>query len=425
MKKQSKKRGAGRSATSVKKGGRATVAAKKKSAKKKGGPVRGSSTRRRKKSSAILVVAGEHSGDLLGGDLVHALKSFGHTEFFGTGGEKMAKQGVELVESVETMNVVGFVEALGAYRRLKRLAATLADQAVARNVRLAILIDYPGFNLHLARLLKERGIRVAYYVSPQIWAWKYGRIKTIKRYVDLMLVLFPFEKELYQNEGVRVEFVSHPLVKRIPKELAKQPKIASFSGTTIALLPGSRASEVARHLPVLLDSAVQIASRLSGKVRFVIPNVNPTQESFIADGVSRHPGLKIEIVSGGALRAMEGAKLVILSSGTATLEAAFFKKPMIIIYKSGLINFLIASVLMRTRYIGLVNILSDSQAALELLQSEATSENITAEAIRILTDKQYSKTLVEKITRVIEKLGRGNPAGAASKAIDALLGEIK
>ncbi|MDH5656509.1 MAG: lipid-A-disaccharide synthase [Spirochaetia bacterium] len=365
----------------------------------------------------VMITAGEHSGDLLGSDIIKSFHKKDIVRFFGTGGPRMEKEGVEIIENVENMSVLGFIEAFQAYRRLKKLALHLVDLAVANKTRLAILIDYPGFNLRLAAMLKEKGIHVVFVVSPQIWAWKYGRIHSIKKFVDLMLVLFPFEKEIYEREGINCEWIGHPLVKRIPLQLKSETAVKKYNGITVGLMPGSRRSEVSRHLSAMLQAAEILAERF-GKIRFLIPCIDSSLKEMIEKELIHHPGLNAEVYDGNSLAVMNASRMIILSSGTATLEASFFRKPMVIVYKVSWINFIIASLLSRVRFIGLVNILARKQTALELLQKEVTPANIADEASRILTDRKYRENMISEMDYVNSHLGKGNPA---SKAVDAVM----
>ncbi len=372
----------------------------------------------------LLIVAGEHSGDLLGGDLVQALqRKWNNGVFFGTGGDSLKAAGVDLLHTVETMNVLGFWEGIKAVPRLKRVAAELMSEVERRQVRTAILIDSPGFNLRLAEMLKKTGVKVIFLVSPQIWAWKYNRVKKIRKYVDLMLTLFPFEKEIYDREGIRAECIGHPMVQRIPRDLRRDEPIAPVARKkNVALLPGSRRSEVFRLLRPMLEAAERLHKRYSG-IRFMIPVVGPELTAFVEAEVALHPDLPVKVFQGRSLRIMESADLVILASGTATLEVAWFKKPMVILYQVNLFNFLLASLLLRVPWIGLVNLLAGHQIVLELLQSEVTAETIEREATRIFEDTAYREQMVAELELVRRRMGRGSPAASAATFIDEFLNE--
>lgn len=364
----------------------------------------------------LLVVAGEHSGDLLGGDVLSHLKKLGLKEFFGTGGETMKREGAEIIQDVESMAVMGFVDALRNYSRLHKLARDLVARAKEKGARYALLIDYPGFNLRIAKMLHAEGIHVIFLVSPQLWAWHYSRIHTIKKYVDLMLVLFEFEKEMYEEAGVRCEFIGHPLIKRIPERLAEEAPVALKRVKTIGLMPGSRPSEIVKLLPAMLDTAKILVRGYPG-VRFLLPNINPKMEAYIQEQLAGVPELKVEYLKDRSLRVLEASDAVIVASGTATLETAYFLRPMVILYRTSWINVILASLLMRTRMIGIVNILARRQVALELLQTEVTPENIAREIVRIFEDDGYRRAMVSELEYVKRSLGSGNPAEKAARAI--------
>lgn len=366
-------------------------------------------------SGGVLIITGEHSGDLLGADVARELKKQGIKRLFGTGGKEMEAAGVELLENIETMNVVGFVEALKAYRRLKALARRIVAFARKNGITHAILVDYPGFNLRLAEMLKQdSGFFITYLVSPQLWAWHYSRIKIIKKYVDLMLPLFPFEEQMYKDEGVETHCVGHPLVYRIGQQLKKQDVIPTYSGKTVGLLPGSRTSEIRRLLPPMLEAAARLKEKY-GKIRFLLPGVNEEAQTYVQEQLDAYPDLKIESMPGRSLRVMEASDLLLLSSGTATMEAAFFGTPMVVLYKVGWINLLIISLVIRTRVIGMVNLLARRQVAVELLQTEVRPDTIFKHATEILDNPALQAEIRKELEYVKHSLGKGRPATEAAR----------
>ncbi len=383
----------------------------------------------------VLIIAGEHSGDLLGGDVVQELARLGYSRFFGTGGTHMQEQGVEILEDIDSLNIVGFVEALKAYRRMKALADEILAAAVERDTALAILIDYPGFNLRFAKMLKAAGIPVVFLVSPQIWAWKYGRIRTIRENVDLMLPLFQFEKDMYDREQVPAQWIGHPLVNRVPKRLRKEepipehPKLAAKKDLiTVGLVPGSRRSEVTRLLPAMLGAAQELNERYQRRgIRFLLAGIEERLSPEIRAELDKYPELPVELYYQRSLRIMEASDFLIIASGTATLEGAYFHKPMILLYKVSLVNYMIAPFLIRTRFIGIVNLLAQRQAMIELIQSEVTPENIVREAERIIEEPEYRDSLKAVLEDVRKnQLGRGNPAvRAAEYIVDFLRSRVR
>ncbi|MCR9143345.1 MAG: lipid-A-disaccharide synthase [bacterium] len=376
-----------------------------------GGPLR---------DKAVLVIAGEHSGDLLGGDLVAELRQRGYSDFFGTGGPHMEAAGVELLEHVDNLAIIGFAEVLKAYRRLKALADRIVVEAVRRGTGFAVLVDYPGFNLRIAKMLQAAGIRIVYLASPQIWAWKYSRINTIRENVDLMLPLFKFEKEIYDREGVPCEWVGHPLISRIPRRLRREEALPLKiqQRPVIGIVPGSRRSEITRLLPSMLE-AVRTLREKYPRARFLLAGVEERQAPIIEEVLAAYPDVEVELYYERSLRIMEASDVMMIASGTATLEGAFFRTPMVLLYKISVLNYMIAPFVIRTRFIGIVNLLARRQAILELIQSEVTPGNIVQEVERILEDRKYREGLVAELDYVRRELGRGNPAKHAAEAIVA------
>ena len=380
---------------------------------------------------SILIVAGEHSGDMLGAELLKFFHQVGFQNFIGTGGDLMRKVGMQIIEKVENMTVCGVVEAIHYYPRLKKLIKNLYAEANKNKVKIAILIDYPGFNLRLAKMLKKQGVHVVYVVSPQIWAWHYSRIKKIKIYVDLMLVLFPFEKEIYQKEGILSFCIGHPLIHRIPKQISQERKkenlpslVKSKNKLIIALLPGSRSQEIRLLLPDMIN-ATAIIRKYYPNTHFYLAGVNKQEESFILDTLQKNKSLGIEYIFERALSIIQASNIVIVASGTATLEVAWLKKPMVILYRSHFLNILIASCVMRVRHLGIVNLLTKKKIVPELLGSEVTPENISQAVMHYIKDAEYSKRVVEDLTKVNKKLGDGNPAKQAVRYIIDYLGKTK
>ncbi len=377
----------------------------------------------------ILIIAGEHSGDLLGGELVKNLRSLGFTNFFGTGGHLMEKQGVDLLERVENMTTVGVIDALKAYKKLKKLAKELYAQVLARGIQTAILIDYPGFNLRFAPKLKKMGIRVIYMVSPQLWAWHYSRIKIIKKNIELMLVLFPFEEEMYTREGVKSHCIGHPSLYRLPLQLIKEKslygELASIrkkNWYTIGLFPGSRSSEIKAHLSDMLQAA-DLFHKEFPKSCFLVAGVNTQMESYIRNVLKKYTHIPIVYDIGRSLRMMEESDVLIMASGTVVLEGTYFKKPMLVVYRTGWINFFIASIVLRVRCLNMINILAQKQIVSEFLQSEITPKTIYIALKDMLQNKEYKDKISEELWLIYKSLTMKNPARKAAFYIADLLGK--
>ncbi|GBF48770.1 lipid-A-disaccharide synthase [Leptospira ryugenii] len=379
----------------------------------------------------VLIVTGEHSGDLLGADLMTELSSL-HPElsYFGIGGERMISCGFESIEELEKLSVIGFSEAIKKYSFLKKLFYRLLDQVKERNIKFAILIDYPGFNLRLAKELKSLGIPSIFYVSPQIWAWKFKRIYFIKEQIALMLTLFRFEEEIYKQYGVNAKFVGHPITKRIPEKLKKEPNLPSDlpqmgEGHVIGLLPGSRRGEITKLIDPLLASAAELHTHFAKKKKeivFLLPNINKALEPLLLAKISelkeRSPEIKIHYLWDSSLRVMSASDLLLIASGTATLEGLFFEKPMVILYKVSLFTYLLGSLLIRSKFIGLANILSGTEVCRELTQNEAEPKYIVKEALAILENRKYRNKIIKILQETKEReLGLANGAKLAAQEI--------
>jgi lipid-A-disaccharide synthase len=377
-----------------------------------------------KKSKKLLIITGEKSGELLALDVVQNLKNLGNYEFIGTGGELLENEGMKIIESIHNMEVIGIVEALKAYPFLRKLLFKIVDIVQKENIENILLVDYPGFNLRLAKEIKKLNpnINIFYFVSPQVWAWNYKRIKTIKKYINKMYVLFEFEKEIYEKEGIPVLWVGHPLKFRIPKELRKQPNLKIKNTPIIGILPGSRYSEVSRLLIPMLEAAKKLQEKYP-KAIFLIPSPTDTGRAFdyINQTVASYQNINVKILPKMSLRVMQMSDILIIASGTATLEAVYFHKPMIICYKVSWFNYFLISMLIQTRYIGLPNLLSQEQIAIELLQNEVSPENIFFEATKLLEDNSYRENIIKKLKKIKLIPEKQSPAFIVAQDIHTLI----
>jgi len=376
------------------------------------------------KSKKIMLVAGEVSGDLHGAHLVEAIQEIEpEIQFFGVGGEGLEKRGMKLLHHVHSLSVVGISEAFRKLRTALKILRELKEAMEQERPDLIVLIDYPEFNLRLARIARKKGIPVLYYISPQIWAWRPGRVRSIAKLVRKMVVLFPFEVPLYQAAGVDVEWVGHPLLDIVRPSLPKEEAIERFgldpAQKTIALLPGSRIEEVARLLPPLLDSTILLRKKMS-ELQFIIP---------LAPGISEtnlHPILRdgpvpIRVVNGFGYDVMALSDLIITASGTATLEAAILGKPMVIVYKVSSLTYWVARALIRVKHIGLVNLVAGKEIARELIQEEVNPERIAEEALRLLKDPVLYEKTIESMAEVRQSLGESGAASRAARIVLSLL----
>jgi len=360
----------------------------------------------------IGIVAGEASGDLHGSLLVEALQGSGRPlQFFGLGGPRLRLRGVKMV-SQPPLNVVGFTEVFFRIGQIFLAFQRMKQALVSRRTDLLILIDYPDLNLRLARFARAHQIPVLYYISPQVWAWRSGRVKMIRRSVDRMAVILPFEEEFFRSCGLAVEFVGHPLMDLklqgagiIP---GSEPGRSSSAGQRrVGLLPGSRPAEMQRILPVLLESARRLREQFAGELEFLLPLAPTLDEGQVQALVEpfRQKGVPIRLLSGAEREQWKRCDLALVASGTVTLEAALWGVPTIIVYKVSPVNYWIAKRLIRVPYIGLVNWVAGKKIVSELIQDQATPEALTAEALRLLHDDDRRIALQQELARVREKIG--------------------
>ena len=373
----------------------------------------------------LFLVAGEASGDLHAGNLARALRAASpDLELFGFGGRQMRAAGVEIIADPTRVAVIGLVEVLrhlSEFRRLFQKALATLDQ---RKPDLVILVDYPGFNLRLAREVKRRGIRLVYYISPQIWAWDSGRIHWIRRLVDRMLVLFQFEKELYEKAEVPVTFVGHPLLDRVAPSQDRMQSLHQFGLEDglpiIALLPGSREGEIRRILPVLAAACEQMQEKLPSTARFLlIKSPDPPWEIY-RDAL-RHTSLQPKIIERWDYDGIYCCDIALVSSGTATLECALLDRPMLIVYKTSWLTYWISRWLIRIPMIGLVNIVAGRKVVPELLQRQSNPSRIADEALELWTFVQKRQAMREAFREIRTKLG---PPGATQRAAETVLAEL-
>ena len=376
------------------------------------------------KKRRILIIAGEASGDLQAAHLVKSLKSINpNIEIFGIGGNQMKEQGVEVIYDIVELAVVGFVEIIKHLVTFKKILAKLVTLLDRRRPDIVILVDYPGFNLRFAKHAKEKNIPVIYYISPQIWAWGRKRIEEIKKYVDRMVVIFGFEEELYKEAGMKVSFTGHPLLDIVKPAWKKEATLKHLhlrhNSIKIALLPGSREKEVRRHLPEMLKACEKIKKRLPN-VEFILSRRKELDRSIynniISSSIIKPPSLENK-----PYEIMDIADLVILSSGSATLETAIMQKPMVIIYKMSFITWLLARRMIKIPDIGLVNVVAGKRIVPELVQFQVTASNIAKESLKILENKKMQEDIKEALKKVREKLGEKGAADRAAHLIQKLL----
>ena len=360
------------------------------------------------------VIAGEASGDLHGSNLIKEMKLLDSDAAFRCwGGEKMQEAGATLVKHYRDLAFMGFVEVLKNLKTILRNLDLCKKDIETYKPDSLILIDYPGFNLRIAKWAKQQGLKVIYYISPQVWAWKEGRVKAIKRDVDKMLVILPFEKEFYKKWNYDVEYVGHPLVNVIDSFSANEKLFAGKE--VIALLPGSRKQEILKKLPIMLE-----ASKNFPGYYFVIAKAPGIEEDFYNELLA--PYSNVSFVVNKTYQLLSESKAALVTSGTATLETALFGVPEVICYKGGNISYQIAKRLIKIKYICLVNLIMDKEVVKELIQDELTVANIITELNEILSNPQKQQQLKQDYTSLKNLLSKGGNASAnAAKSIAEFL----
>jgi lipid-A-disaccharide synthase len=368
----------------------------------------------------FLIVTGEASGDLHGAEVARAIRVLSpKTKLYAMGGEKLRGAGAEILVDSGELAVVGVTEVLGRLRPIVKALALLKAFLRRERPDLVLLVDYPDFNLRLARAAKREGIPVLYYISPQVWAWRPGRIDKMARVVAKMAVIFPFEAPLYEAAGIPVEFVGHPLMDvlekwEVQKASGRQRKFAG--DPLVALLPGSREKEISSLLPEMIR-AMEILKRKRPGLKILLP-LAPTIARAKAEKFIPGSSPDLTILEGETYEAIDAADLVVVASGTATLETALLRKPMVIVYRVSSPSYWIGRLLIRVKFIGLANIVAGRKVAPELIQKEATGERIASEAERILADAGYRETMKASLAEVRKKMGK---SGAALRVAEIAL----
>lgn len=357
-------------------------------------------------TKSVMIIAGEASGDQHGAKVVRAMRHLDpRVSFSGIGGKALEDAGVNILIEAAKLSVVGITEALAKLPTLYR-GLSIAKRAVKRQLPdLLILIDFPDFNLNLAATAKKCGIPVLYYISPQIWAWRQRRIEKIGRRVDHVAVILPFEASFYEKHQIPVTFVGHPLVDDLsPSEKTDSNETASHP-PTLGLLPGSRDKEVIRHLPIMLSAAYLLKERIDG-LRVIVSRAHSVERELLTRIIGTHQ-LKndVEVVSGPVGNVFEGSRIVVAASGTVTLEAAISGTPTVIVYKVSPMSFWLAKMLVRVRFIGLINLIADREIVPELIQHQATPKNIADTVFDIFCDRRRRDEMRRHMLSVSDSLG--------------------
>jgi lipid-A-disaccharide synthase len=373
--------------------------------------------------SRVMLSCGEASGDLYAAALIRAMRELDPTlEVFGFGGDRMAAAGADLVGDYRGLSVTGLIEAVSVLRQSWTMLRRLEEAARTRHPDVFVAIDFPDFNFRLLPPMRRLGVPIVYYISPQLWAWRLGRIKAIRANVSRMLVIFPFERKLYEQAGVPVEFVGHPLIDLIEPAIPRTTWFGEHglnaSHPTIALLPGSRPNEVRQMLPVMAAGVRLAASRMR-TLQCVVARA-PSLDDGLFSPVDqlRSAGVPVAVLTGATDQVLTAADAVVTASGTATVQTALHRKPMVIVYRLAPLTYLLARRFVRVSSFGMVNLVAERKIVPELIQEQFTPESVAREVIALLTDRPRVEQMQRDLSEVVSRLGE---SGASRRAAEAVL----
>ncbi|MBE0425444.1 MAG: hypothetical protein IBX72_02205 [Nitrospirae bacterium] len=403
--------------------------------------------------NTVMIISGESSGELYGSLLAKALKNkWPDMHIIGVGGERMREAGVELVSSIS--DAFGLIEAISAYSKIKAAFKKTAEALKKFKPDVLVLIDYPDFNIKLAKVAKSYGVKILYYVSPQVWAWRKGRVKKIANIVDRMAVLFPFEEKIYREAGIKCEFVGHPIVEEIesviqssvighqslvknsyqrpiindPKDFELRTYFKSALGLdpkkpVLSLLPGSRPHELKRLLPLMIDVVRQFRNEFAD-YQFCIPLAPNTEEERYSLYLESLREEGVNIKKGESVRVLAASDMAVVASGTATLQTAFLEVPMIVLYKLSPFTFFLGKLIVDIKHISLVNILAGREVVQELLQKKANPDDIIKELKKIILDKKYREEMLQAYRAIKEPFFEKRASERVAEMVIEMAGQI-
>lgn len=381
-----------------------------------------------------MIVAGEPSGDGHAAKLVRALRALApavNFEFFGAASHKLREAGVEEIVNADDFSIVGLPEIAKALPMFWKDFQKLKQAAIERKPAAVILVDFPDFNLKLAKSLKKQGLKIIYYISPQLWAWRKYRVSTVRKYVDLMLTILPFEKDWYAKQGIsHVEFVGNPTVREVHSNLTKEQFCAKYdldaAKPVVSLLAGSRHKEIVRILPVLLETSALMVEQ-NADLQFVVALASTRKKTEVEGAIedAKRKNIKLPksliIVQSETHEALNASDAAAVTSGTATLETAIIGTPMAIVYKTSPLNYGLLRPLISVEHFGLINLIAEKRLAKELIQDDFTAETLAQELFRLL-EPETNRKMREKLKEVTDKLGHG---GASKRAAEFILNVLK
>ncbi len=366
----------------------------------------------------IMIIAGEASGDLHGAGVVSELKHrHPEAEIFGIGGDKMQNAGMRLIYHINEVSVMGFWEVVKHLHIIRSVEKAMLVIAQAKKPDVILLIDYPGFNLRFAEKVRSVGSKIVYYISPQVWAWNSGRVKKMKGLIDKMLVVFPFEEEIYKKEGIPVEFVGHPLLEVLQETQGKKEFCTRYeldeTKPIVGLFPGSRRQEIERIFPTMLGAARILYGADEAQTVVGVASVLDMEymKSFLRGD------FPVQLLQHATYDAMANVDVALVTSGTATLETAFYQTPMVVVYKTSWLTYWIGRMLVKVKNIGLVNIVAGKQIVPELIQGNVKPLRLAVEAAAMLEDKARQHRIKQELSLIRTKLGT---AGASLRVVDTV-----
>ncbi len=373
-----------------------------------------------------MLVAGEMSGDRHGANLFKALqKRCPQIIGMGMGGKHMAQAGIDIRYDSSNIGVIGVVEVLKHYAEIKRALRKMHNIACQEKPDLLICIDYKEFNFKLARAAKRCGVKVLFYVSPQVWAWRPGRVKKYGQVIDAMAVIFPFETKYYEKENIPVRYVGHPSVDKVKPTHQKSKAFELFSldpdRPVIGLLPGSRQNEIKRLLPIMLSAAEKVVSQ-DLKIQFILPQADSISDELLARYLSQS-SVKVTVIKQQPYDVIQCCEAILTCSGTATLEIALMGIPMVICYRLSVLTYWLGRLLVKIPFIGLPNIIAGEKIVQEYVQQDATSENLAQECLRLLEDKKYYQRVKKSLLDVKKRVGNGGGSANLAAWVEDILSE--
>lgn len=371
------------------------------------------------------IVATEASADRHGARLAACLREQTGLEWFGIGGDAMADAGVELLAHAREFSVLGIFEVLRHYPRLYGVARRALAEVDRRQPRIAIVIDSPGFNLHMCRQLHRRGIPVVYFIAPQLWAWRPRRIKYLQRYVRKLLCIFPFEENYFRSRAVDTDYVGHPLVDSARADIGREDffRAADLDPTVplVTLMPGSRNQEVERHLPVILEALDKLASQVKVPIQFCLIQPDTVDSKLLESLLQKAPGLPLTVLRDTPYNALAWSEVAVISSGTATVEALLLNTPMVVVYRVTAASWQAGKLLIRTPYYSMVNLIAEEKLVPELIQEDFTAQRLAEELYSLLSDTEGRRRIQQKMGALKGRLGEPGAIERAANIVAGLL----